>query len=570
MDKSHRVFAQFVQLGPSICSEQQALCDHSHSLQPRASRVKTHIHLVFSLDTSQTPWLLWTPDEHCDTTDTCLFSSRSPSPAPVVNQGLCSSPRQETRPPSAPPPQSPVHGPPHGPDVTAEDRIASYLRHPSSSSRPPSSTPQPSTLSVLADPTENDRTPSPPPPSETDDDATITEPPSIRDGRYVRARPVVLHARHPSPSPGAAAFSVFSAPSNSQRLTGLPVEESFAAARQHMSSSPLSDAHGSVPVTEDGITSPYLGWVPELVSTATPHPVDHASGVTDSATTQEHLSPPLPSTAYFASQESGSTSSRQSVTPSLLSAMNGESKIPEAAPNREPVIPSLSPARGHILEVADSVSSQEPVSASSPGVQQCATETPGTSPFEGPPKDAQEDRPSTPLSSDSNNGYRIVIELGSKYNSPESPQVLNRNVSPSRDSSASPNPSRKRKATEATDEEDSKPKRTKATRTSKTTTTSTPTTTAKRVATRRSTRTPATVAASHNPGVIQDAARTSPRKPKRERSRKPPKTAPPESPSHRATKPSQGKAGADGPYGLRSRETRKVTAKVAMNMELDS
>lgn len=514
-----------------------------------------------------------TPDEHCSTTDTCFPSSRSPSPTPVVKPGLSTSPRHETRPPSAPPAQSPAHGPPQGPDVTAEDRIASFLRHPSSSSRPRSSPPQPSTLAALElapDPTQNDRTPSPPAPSETDDDATITEPPSIRDGCYVPARALVPRARHPSPSPGAAALSVFSAPSNSQRLTGLPVEDSFATARQHMSSSPLSDAHGSVPVTENHLPSPFLGWVPELVSTATPHPVDHASGVTDSATNQEHLSPPLPSTAYFASQESGSTSSRQSVTPSLLSAMHGESKVPEAAPSREPV--SLSPflARGHILEVPDSVSSQEPVSASSPGVQQCATETPGTSPFEGPPKDAQEDRPSTPLSSDSNNGYRIVIELGSKYNSPETPQVLNRNVSPSSDSSASPNPSRKRKATEASDEEDSKPKRTKATRVSKSTTTSTPTTSAKWAATRRSTRTPVTVAASHNPGVMQDAARKSPRKPKRESSRKPAKAAPSESPSHRMAKASQGKTEADGPYGLRSRDTRKVTAKVAMNMELDS
>lgn len=489
------------------------------------------------------------PDEHCSSTDTCLLSSRSPSPAPVVNPGLCFSPRHETRPPSAPPTQSPVQGPPRGPDVTAEDRIASFLRHPSSSSRPRSSTPQPSTLGVLElapDPTQNDRTPSPPPPSETDDEATITEPPLIRDGCEVPTRSAVSHTRHPSPSPGTVAFAVCSAPNNSQRLTGLAVQDSFATARQHMSSSPLSNSHGSVPVTENLVPSPYLGWAPEPASTATPHPVDHASGVTDSAPTQEHLSPPLPSTAYFASEDSGSTSSQQSVTPSFLSAMDSTPKLP------------------------DSVSSREPVFASSPGVQQCATETPGTSPFEGPPKGAQEDRPSTPLSSDSNDGYRIVIELGSKYNSPESPQLSNRNVSPSSNSSASPNPSRKRKATEATDEEDSKPKRAKAPRNSKTTTTSTPTTTGKRSATRRSTRTPATAAASHNAGVERDPARNSPRKPKRESSRKPAKIAPPESPSTRATKPSQGKAGADGPYGLRSRETRKVTAKVAMNMELDS
>lgn len=42
MDKSHRVFAQFVQPTPRYCSGQQVLCDRSRSLQPQASRAKTH------------------------------------------------------------------------------------------------------------------------------------------------------------------------------------------------------------------------------------------------------------------------------------------------------------------------------------------------------------------------------------------------------------------------------------------------------------------------------------------------------------------------------------------------
>jgi len=220
---------------------------------------------------------------------------------------------------------------------------------------------------------------------------------------------------------------------------------------------------------------------------------------------------------------------------------------------------------GHVSEVPDSVSSQELISVPSPGVQGRETETPGTSPFEGPPKDADESQPSTPLSSSFPDEYRIVIELGSEYNSPESPRTLNRIVSPCSDSSASPRPSRKRKATKGM-EEVSRAKRAKTAQASKTPTASTPKTTAKQGATRRRLQTPATTAASHKSWpskstAKQDAARKS--------SRKPAKAAPPEIPKHRVAKPSQGKPAADGPYGLRSRETRKVTAKVAMNLGLD-
>ncbi|KAK0746987.1 hypothetical protein B0T18DRAFT_163828 [Schizothecium vesticola] len=505
-------------------------------------------------------------------------SSHSPSPALGVSPVLCTSPKDRTRPPSAPSAQPLVHGPPHGPNVTAEDRIASFLRHPSSSSRARSSTPQPSTLAVLElalDPPQDDKPPSPPPPSKTDDEATITESPSVREGREVSTEPVLPNGRCPNSSPETTALGGCSPPSNSQPgRPGLPLEDSFTTARQQISSSPLSDAHGYVSVTDNLLLSPEFGWVTESGSLAASRPVDHAPGVADSAPTREYASPPLASTAYFASEDSASTSSRESLTESLLSALHRASKVPEAASSRKPVSPSRPSAIGHVLEVPDSVSSREVVSVPSPGVQEPATETPGTSPFEGPPKDAHEGRPSTPLSSGSSDGFRLVIELGSEYNSPESPRALNRNVSPLSDSSASPRPSRKRKANEGTEEEVSRAKRAKTPQASKTPTASTPKTTAKQGVTRRRLRTPATIAASHKSSpsestAKQDAAQKSSRKPARESSRKSAKAAPPETTRHRVTKPSQDKPKVDGPYGLRSRETRKVTAKVAMNLGLD-
>ncbi|KAK1832556.1 hypothetical protein QBC39DRAFT_348331 [Podospora conica] len=492
---------------------------------------------------------------------------------------LCTSPRHgnPSRPTSASSNQSLPRGSPHGPDITAEDRIASFLRQPSLptraslSTRAHSTTPLPSTLAVLdlaPDPTPDNRTSvSYYAPSETDDEATISDVSTVEEDWSVFAGLVASRAHPPTPSTAAAVLGGGNPPGHSEVPAETSFQESFTTAKQELSSSPVPGAHGPGSEMDNLLQSQELVGVPEPASQATPRPADRSSQATDVAPTQEQVSPPVPNTLGDVSDISKSTSSRESVTPSLLEALDHGSKAQESTSVEEQGTPSLPTAMDHEMEVPGSVSSGEPFSPSSPGVQGRAAETPGTSPFEGSPKEVHESRPSTPASSDASvQGLYVVIQLGSEYNSPESPRPSSQNAAPTNDAPPSPVPSRKRKATEAA-EEVSTAKKAKTAKASKTPTASTPKTAVKREGTRRSTRTPATASATHMSSPAKPSAQKSTT---RKSARKPAKAGPVATPSHRVTKPSQGRSASDGPYGLRSRETRKVSAKVAMNLGLDA